>query len=107
MSYASFTANRELECVPDVWSLSEWSNWLTPTNLARRFDTLFYISFLEKEPTILIDEKEMTHSKVNFFQSYLLELGDLFHRPVFVWVKIYLFSKFVLKLTPTTFLTTY
>lgn len=58
-----FIMCRELECVPDVWSLSEWSNWLTPTNLARRFDTLFYISFLEKEPTILIDEKEMTHSK--------------------------------------------
>ena len=57
--------NRQLECVPDVWSLSEWSNWLTPASLSRRYDTLFYICFLDKEPTVLLDDKEMTHSKVS------------------------------------------
>lgn len=59
--------NRELECVPDVWSLSEWSNWLTPTSFTRRYDTLFYISFLENEPAVFLDDKEMIHSKVIVF----------------------------------------
>ncbi|KAK2567275.1 Acyl-coenzyme A diphosphatase NUDT19 [Acropora cervicornis] len=58
-----FIMCRELECVPDVWSLSEWSNWLTPTSFTRRYDTLFYISFLEKEPAVFLDDKEMIHSK--------------------------------------------
>lgn len=56
--------NRKFECVPDVWSLGEWCNWLTPASLPRRYDTLFYICFLDKEPTVLHDEKEMTQSKV-------------------------------------------
>lgn len=55
---------RKFECVPDVWSLSEWSNWLTPASLSKRFDTMFYLCFLDNEPTVLHDEKEMTHSKV-------------------------------------------
>lgn len=58
-----FIMCRELECVPDVWSLSEWSNWLTPTSFTRRYDTLFYISFLENEPAVFLDDKEMIHSK--------------------------------------------
>ena len=60
--------------MPDVWSLSEWSNWLTPANLPRRYDTLFYTCFLEKEPAVLLDGKEMTHSKViNFNKSIYCE----------------------------------
>ena len=55
---------RSLQCVPDVWSLDEWSNWLTPVHLPRRYDTMFYTCFLDKEPPVLVDEKEMTHSEV-------------------------------------------
>ena len=36
----------EFNCVPDVWSLLEWSNWLTPPLLSKRWDTLFYICCL-------------------------------------------------------------
>ena len=56
--------SRSLQCVPDVWSLGEWSNWLTPVHLPRRYDTMFYTCFLDKEPPVLVDEKEMTHSEV-------------------------------------------
>ena len=55
---------RKFKCVPDVWALSEWSNWLTPAHLPRRYDTMFYIAFLDEEPLALHDDKEMTHSKV-------------------------------------------
>ncbi|PFX18501.1 nucleoside diphosphate-linked moiety X motif 19-like [Stylophora pistillata] len=58
-----FTMCRKFECVPDVWALSEWSNWLTPAHLPRRYDTMFYISFLDEEPLALHDDTEMTHSK--------------------------------------------
>lgn len=58
-----FTMCRKFKCVPDVWALSEWSNWLTPAHLPRRYDTMFYIAFLDEEPLALHDDKEMTHSK--------------------------------------------
>ncbi len=32
--------------------------------MARRYDTLFYTCFLDKEPAVLHDDKEMTHSQV-------------------------------------------
>ena len=63
----SLYLNRELECVPDVWSLTEWCNWLTPISLPRRFDTLFYTCFLDEEPTVLLDDKEMSQAKVFLF----------------------------------------
>ena len=36
----------EYDCVPNVWSLIEWSNWLTPAYLPKRWDTLFYVSVM-------------------------------------------------------------
>jgi len=54
---------QEIQMVPDVWSLYEWSNWLTPIKLnvqnpknpdpkrnTRRFDTLFYVAMLDQIP---------------------------------------------------------
>jgi len=54
----------EVNMVPDVWSLYEWSNWLTPIRLnaqrplskdvkrtPRRFDTMFYVAMLDTMPT--------------------------------------------------------
>ena len=53
-----------LETVPDIWSLTEWSDWLTPTDLheqgRRRFDTMFYQTSLQTIPTTLLDQQEVT-----------------------------------------------
>ncbi|KAL0977986.1 hypothetical protein UPYG_G00164340 [Umbra pygmaea] len=61
------TMCRELECLPNIWALQEWGNWLTPIGVygkQRRYDTAFYICCLEKTPHhTLQDEKEIVHFK--------------------------------------------
>ncbi|KAI6652146.1 Nucleoside diphosphate-linked moiety X motif 19, mitochondrial-like [Oopsacas minuta] len=37
----------EYNCVPNVWSLVEWSNWLTPAFLSKRWDTVFYYATMK------------------------------------------------------------
>ena len=56
---------RELNCVPDIWSLIEWSNWLTPRNLKRRYDTVFYICFVETKPPTSPDGVEVKSTTVS------------------------------------------
>jgi len=55
---------KELELVPDIWNLLEWSDWLTPVNLheqgARRFDTLFYLACLPELPHTILENREIT-----------------------------------------------
>lgn len=66
---------QELNVVPDVWSLFEWSNWLTPVqpraqvieskpaegkHAPRRFDTAFYLCVLDYIPHAVHDDKETT-----------------------------------------------
>ncbi|RWS01313.1 Nucleoside diphosphate-linked moiety X motif 19-like protein [Dinothrombium tinctorium] len=54
----------ETNCCPDVWSLYEWWNWLTPTSLGpKRFDTMFYVYCLERQPKVILDNSEITNSK--------------------------------------------
>lgn len=49
-----------LQMVPDLWSLKEWWNWLTPATPGhKRFDTIFYISFLDNMPQLRSDENEV------------------------------------------------
>ena len=49
---------------PDVWSLYEWSNWLTPISVGhKRFDTMFYVCCLEKLPKVVLDQTEVTTLK--------------------------------------------
>lgn len=58
---------RELECLPNIWALHEWGNWLTPTAVygkQRRYDTAFFICCLKDIPHTLQDEKEIVHFKV-------------------------------------------
>ena len=63
---------KELNVVPDVWSLYEWSNWLTPvvtkagntTRGRRRYDTAFYICVLDHVPDAVQDNKETVHAQV-------------------------------------------
>ncbi|XP_049418473.1 nucleoside diphosphate-linked moiety X motif 19 [Epinephelus fuscoguttatus] len=53
---------RELEVLPNIWALHEWSNWLTPKRkFTTRFDTAFFICCLQEIPETLQDEKEIEH----------------------------------------------
>ncbi|XP_069495157.1 acyl-coenzyme A diphosphatase NUDT19 [Ambystoma mexicanum] len=58
---------QELNCMPNIWALHEWSNWLTPvsgrTVLSRRYDTAFYICCLADQPYTIDDQKEVTSFK--------------------------------------------
>ena len=57
---------------PDLWSLYEWSDWLTPISVGhKRFDAMFYICCLESEPKVVLDNSEVTTLKVRLtFKSY-------------------------------------
>ncbi|XP_008287114.1 acyl-coenzyme A diphosphatase NUDT19 [Stegastes partitus] len=52
---------RELEVLPNIWALHEWSNWLTPIGRygTKRFDTAFFICCLQDVPHTLQDENEI------------------------------------------------
>ncbi|KAM3920635.1 acyl-coenzyme A diphosphatase NUDT19 isoform 1-T2 [Leptodactylus fuscus] len=58
---------KELRCVPNIWALHEWGNWLTPVfsknSKARRYDTAFYICCLPRKPVTMDDQKEVTSFK--------------------------------------------
>lgn len=53
---------KTLDVVPDIWSMYDWSNWLTPmegtvitgseTPDGKRFDSAFFISCLKKRPYV-------------------------------------------------------
>lgn len=56
---------RHLGCVPNIWALQEWSNWLTPVERAgrgaRRYDAAFYLCCLERRPPLTSqDDREVT-----------------------------------------------
>lgn len=53
------------ELCPDIWSLSEWADWLTPLHLKTksRFDTIFYAAFqenLDESKAATDDNKEVS-----------------------------------------------
>ncbi|XP_058125439.1 acyl-coenzyme A diphosphatase NUDT19-like [Anopheles ziemanni] len=50
----------ELGVVPDIFSLYEWSCWLTPTMFRkRRFETAFYLAVLNEIPSVHPEEHEV------------------------------------------------
>lgn len=57
---------RELQVLPNIWALHEWSNWLTPAGRygATRFDTAFFMCCLPEIPYTLQDEKEIERFQV-------------------------------------------
>ncbi|XP_078092507.1 acyl-coenzyme A diphosphatase NUDT19-like isoform X2 [Mustelus asterias] len=66
---------RELDCIPNIWALNEWSNWLTPTHLGgKRFDTVFFICCLQEVPFTLQDSRETVlynwMSPLNLIEGY-------------------------------------
>lgn len=60
------TMCKELDVLPDIWSLYEWSNWLTPAlpKRGRRYDTAFYICVLDYIPEAVHCDKETTELEV-------------------------------------------
>lgn len=55
---------KSLKVVPDLWSLYEWSAWLTPTMLPKRFQTAFFLVTLNNQPQILTEQTEVQDSSV-------------------------------------------
>lgn len=54
---------RHFECYPDIWSLQEWSNWLTPSDYTRRFNTIFFLTTLDQMPTAASSSSEINELK--------------------------------------------
>jgi nucleoside diphosphate-linked moiety X motif protein 19 len=51
----------EIGLCPDIWSLHEWWNWLTPNALGhKRFDTMFYVCCLDFLPKAFSDDNEVS-----------------------------------------------
>ncbi|GBM48258.1 Nucleoside diphosphate-linked moiety X motif 19 [Araneus ventricosus] len=62
ISFADFCL--EAGVCPDIGSLYEWSDWLTPTSVGhRRYDTMFYVCCLEKQPEVVLDHSEVVTLK--------------------------------------------
>jgi len=53
---------RDGRYIPDVFSLIEWTMWLTPSFVSRRFFTMFYICFVETVLNQSEDNAEIVHS---------------------------------------------
>ncbi|XP_048406060.1 acyl-coenzyme A diphosphatase NUDT19-like [Stegostoma tigrinum] len=75
---------KQLDCVPNIWALKEWSNWLTPTYMERkRFDTVFFICCLQEIPFTMQDGHETISynwmSPSDFIES--CNLGKLYIAP--------------------------
>lgn len=62
---------RNFECLPDIWSLQEWSNWLTPNDSPKRFNTIFFLVTLDQMPTAFSSSSEIDKLKVLIFQKFL------------------------------------
>ena len=72
---------QKLNIVPDIWSLNEWNNVLTPvlpgsTNLVKppvkpyRFDTMFFLCCVDTLPMMVHDKGEMVESKVSLIHIH-------------------------------------
>lgn len=74
---------KELNLLPDIWSLYEWSNWLTPIlpgqhgqTTARRYDTAFYLCVLDYTPNAEHCAKETTELEWTSASGFLLKHVD-------------------------------
>lgn len=57
---------KDCGCYPNIWVLHEWSNWLTPSWLPKRFDTIFYMACMQSQPLAEVEKKEMEDLTVFF-----------------------------------------
>ncbi|XP_040265838.1 nucleoside diphosphate-linked moiety X motif 19 [Bufo bufo] len=69
---------KELRCVPNIWGLHEWGNWLTPllSKNTRRYDTAFFICCLPRKPVTVDDQKEVVTFKWRTPQEAIDQLQE-------------------------------
>ncbi|KAF7991710.1 hypothetical protein HCN44_010511 [Aphidius gifuensis] len=68
----------KFQCYPDIWALHEWSNWLTPTIFRnKRFDTAFFMTFMEAQPVAHFDPAEMEDLRWDYPQDLLSQTNGL------------------------------
>lgn len=64
----------ELNVVPDLWGLYEWSVWLTPASDKKRFQTAFFLVALNDRPVLNCEENEVSEilwkNPNEYFESY-------------------------------------
>ncbi|XP_030376826.1 nucleoside diphosphate-linked moiety X motif 19 isoform X2 [Scaptodrosophila lebanonensis] len=53
------TLCKELEVIPDIWSLHDWSAWRTPSTFTKRFQTAFFLTALEAKPSLHVEPIEV------------------------------------------------
>jgi nucleoside diphosphate-linked moiety X motif protein 19 len=64
----------EYNLTPDIFSLHDWSSWLTPVHEKNRFDTMFFTCFLNEKPNAASFEVNLDESQKLevFFQTCTL-----------------------------------
>lgn len=50
---------RELQVVPDLWALHEWSAWASPAIFKKGHQTVFFMTFLQTQPSLQIEPTEV------------------------------------------------
>ncbi|RDD41096.1 Nucleoside diphosphate-linked moiety X motif 19 [Trichoplax sp. H2] len=98
---------RELQALPDIWSLYEWNNWFTPPGFKKRFNTSFFVCCTEQMDDVSEDAREVTKTfwtpplgvlqqfaskKLLLFPPQNVELSRLL-KYIFVNLTIVLFSQ--------------
>ncbi|KAG7189221.1 hypothetical protein KM043_008784 [Ampulex compressa] len=67
-----YTLCERFKCYPDLWSLHEWSNWLTPTYFTgKRYDTMFFLACMPYMPTASFESLEMEDLKWGTPKNFL------------------------------------
>ncbi|XP_054003130.1 acyl-coenzyme A diphosphatase NUDT19-like isoform X1 [Hylaeus anthracinus] len=65
-------------CYPDLWSLYEWSNWLTPTYFpGRRYDAVFYLTCIPTIPRAIYELTEMEDLQWNAPGDFLFSSSGI------------------------------
>ncbi|KAH8412292.1 hypothetical protein KR009_001024, partial [Drosophila setifemur] len=52
------TLCRELQVVPDLWALHEWTAWATPAFMGRH-ETVFFMAFVDSPPNLMEEPSEV------------------------------------------------
>lgn len=64
----------QLKVVPDLWSLYEWSVWLTPASDKKRFEAAFYLVAMNDKPNLICEKDEVTEvmwkNPMEYIESY-------------------------------------
>lgn len=50
---------KELQVIPDLWGIHEWSCWASPAIIKKGYETAFFVTFLNEIPKVLCEESEV------------------------------------------------